>query len=618
MWNDNDTITDFIDFQHFVNAIEKILANNELQPCTIGIYGDWGSGKSSLMRMVESSLAKDEKTLVIKFNGWLFEGYEDAKSVLMGSIIEEIAKKRTLTEKALKLGAKLLKKVDWIKASSGLIKHGLAFAAAGPAGLAITSGADLINKVSEVNYEELLKNINSEESKESTLRMSIREFHEDFEKLLKETKVERLVVFIDDLDRCNPDTIIGTLEAIKLFLFVENSAFVISADERLIKYAVRRRFPEIPGEGIEVGRDYLEKLIQFPIRIPQLSITEIETYINLLFTKLSIEETAFEEVRGKILKSKGVLGESCYNFDNAEEYLGKDIPEDLVDALTISRQITQVLAIGLNGNPRQCKRFLNMLLMRADMANFKVISIQRKILAKLMLLEYFKSETFRALYEMQAASDGKPKELIQIEESVENSSDAKKEKSTEKLGAEYEAWLADDWFKKWVIAEPKLRDVDLRPYFYLSRDQLGTTSVAAQRMTPKAQEVFRKLSSDSEAFRKNGLTDAKDLSQAEASSIFEAISEKVRTSEDLSGDKSILNVLFEFCDERKELLSQMITLLSKLPEAIIPISTPIKLKNLIKGTDFETSGDKVIQEWTKSTKNTKLAKSASNANKRKT
>ena len=150
----------------------------------------------------------------------------------MGSIIEEIAKKRTLTEKALKIGAKLLKKVDWIKASSGLIKHGIAYAA-GPAGLALTSGADVLNTLAEVNYEDLLKNINSEKNKESTLRMSIREFHEDFEKLLKETKVDRLVVFIDDLGRCNPDTIIGTLKAIKRFLFVENSAFVISADERL-------------------------------------------------------------------------------------------------------------------------------------------------------------------------------------------------------------------------------------------------------------------------------------------------------------------------------------------------------------------------------------------------
>ena len=52
-----------------------------------------------------------------------------------------------------------------------------------------------------------------------------------------------------------------------------------------MKYAVRRRFPELPGERAEVGRDYLEKLVQFPVRIPPLGRAEMETYINLLFAE---------------------------------------------------------------------------------------------------------------------------------------------------------------------------------------------------------------------------------------------------------------------------------------------------------------------------------------------
>ena len=73
------------------------------------------------------------------------------------------------------------------------------------------------------------------------------------------------------------DTIIETLEAIKLFLFVPGTAFVIGADDRLVQYAVRQRFPELPGTETEVGRDYLEKLVQFPIRVPPPIITEIES-----------------------------------------------------------------------------------------------------------------------------------------------------------------------------------------------------------------------------------------------------------------------------------------------------------------------------------------------------
>ena len=99
MWNDNDTRIDFIDFQHLISAVTTIIDNDNLLPCTIGLYGDWGSGKSSLMQMVEAHYENDKDVLSIKFNGWLFEGYENAKTVLMGTILDELIKKRTLTEK---------------------------------------------------------------------------------------------------------------------------------------------------------------------------------------------------------------------------------------------------------------------------------------------------------------------------------------------------------------------------------------------------------------------------------------------------------------------------------------------------------------------------------------
>ena len=109
--------------------------------------------------------------------------------------------------------------------------------------------------------------------------------------MLKEANITRLVITIDDLDRCSPETIIPTLEAIKLFLFVPKTAFIIGADEELVRYAVRRRFPELPGDRREVGRDYLEKLIQFPIRIPALGRAEVESYMGLLFAAASKELT---------------------------------------------------------------------------------------------------------------------------------------------------------------------------------------------------------------------------------------------------------------------------------------------------------------------------------------
>src|SRR5690606_13284110 len=304
MWSDNETNLDFIDYQHLVNAVKSIVDNDNLLPCSIGIFGDWGSGKSSLMKMVAENYEKSEEVLVISFNGWLFEGYEDAKTVLMGRIVDEIIKKRKLAERGIKLAAKLLKKIDVMKVGGSALRYGVGFATMGPAGLALASASDMFSKLKEEDYVQYIKDRQENKDHEETLRTNIQEFHRNFEDLINETKIKKIVVLIDDLDRCSPDTVIGTLEAIKLFLFTKDTAFIIGADERLIKHAVRRRFPEIPGDNTEVGRDYLEKLIQYPIRIPPLSDLELTTYINLLFTNLYTDIGEFEHIRISVLEEK--------------------------------------------------------------------------------------------------------------------------------------------------------------------------------------------------------------------------------------------------------------------------------------------------------------------------
>ena len=79
-----------------------------------------------------------------------------------------------------------------------------------------------------------------------------------------------MVVLIDDLDRCLPDVTISTLEAVRLFMFTEKTAFVIAADESMIRYAVKKHFPDVINEnkinaGDTFADKYLEKLIQVPL-----------------------------------------------------------------------------------------------------------------------------------------------------------------------------------------------------------------------------------------------------------------------------------------------------------------------------------------------------------------
>lgn len=118
----------------------------------------------------------------------------------------------------------------------------------------------------------------------------IHAFRTEFSELIDAAEVDRLIVIVDDLDRCLPKTAIATLEAIRLFLMVPKTAFVIGADELMIEYAVKEHFPDLPPSSGPVGyaRNYLEKLIQVPFRVPALGLAETRVYITLLLAELAM------------------------------------------------------------------------------------------------------------------------------------------------------------------------------------------------------------------------------------------------------------------------------------------------------------------------------------------
>lgn len=616
MWNDSETSTDFIDYQHYVNAVAQIIDNQELLPCSIGIFGDWGSGKSSLMKMVEEKYKTEKDTLIIKFNGWLFEGYEDTKTVLMGSIIDEIIGKRTLSEKAKKSAIKLLKKIDILKVSGAAIKYGIGLKTGGLAGLALASSTDIFSNLQDVDYEKYINDKKGVDDKDSdkTTRSNIQEFHKNFEELISETKIDKIIVFIDDLDRCSTETIIGTLEAIKLFLFTKNTAFVLGADERLIKYAVRRRFPELQGDSLEVGREYLEKLIQYPIRIPPLNTHELTTYINLLFTKLHLDVGEFEIVRENILKRKNEIGtglDFVFNFTNANDFVN-NFKEAHKEDLLLSSQITPVLSIGLNGNPRQCKRFLNTLLLRVDMAQSKGITLDKRVLAKLMLLEYFKPETFKLFYESQAKNNGIIEKIEKLEEFSRDSTiiknDEKKAKTEkEVLSIEQEALLQDTWLISWFKSEPSLKNQNLETYYYFSRDKLSISGINLQRMSASALEIFKKMISEAESVSNVGIRDSKTLSIGDASAIFEAITQRISEKGSQKGDNPALKVICSFCQIRTELISQLLIFIETIPEEYLPATVTTWLMDVSKDLVYQETIKKFLQKWSTSTKNSSLA-----------
>lgn len=232
MWSDNETTKDLLNYEVHCDLLKEYLTHKELLPLTIGIFGDWGSGKSSIMRMLEEKFKSEEKVLTIYFNSWLFESYDDAKISLLENIILELSKAQTLSKEAKSKILQLLSKVDYLKlASDGVSKYGkniVDIIATGGIGTAIEAGFSMlqtktIDDLKEADISTLDKYIKKEQ--DNTSKTTIKSFKDDFAELISLTNYDSVVIFIDDLDRCLPERVIDTLEAIKLFLSVENTAF---------------------------------------------------------------------------------------------------------------------------------------------------------------------------------------------------------------------------------------------------------------------------------------------------------------------------------------------------------------------------------------------------------
>ena len=332
---------------------------------------------------------------------------------------------------------------------------------------------------------ENLLNDNEEISEPATKQ--IEEIRKEFEEILKQLSV-KLVVLVDDLDRCLPETAISTLEAMRLLLFVERTAFIIAADEQMIRNGVRAHF-----NGVELSDElvtsYFDKLIQVPIKIPHLGIAEVKVYIVLLFMELEVKrngvrQEAFLEAQNKLSKLLNKAWEDDVTAEKIEGVFDDDTEKTMKEYVAIADQLAGILVSADNGNPRLIKRLLNALEIRKKVAKINGMMLDSGVLIKMLLFERCASEgAFDYLAkEVANAEEGKPEFIQKLEDSLIS-------------GEKYEfpdvTWN-NDFVQKWVLIEPKLGGLDLRPLLYLSRDK-ALSFAAYDELSIKGKELLTAL-----------------------------------------------------------------------------------------------------------------------------
>lgn len=92
MWSDKETTEDLLGYTVHASLLKSVVTNDKNLPITVGLYGDWGSGKTSILKILEEELKNDNDTVVVYFDGWSFESFDDAKMALIQGIVDALEK----------------------------------------------------------------------------------------------------------------------------------------------------------------------------------------------------------------------------------------------------------------------------------------------------------------------------------------------------------------------------------------------------------------------------------------------------------------------------------------------------------------------------------------------
>jgi predicted KAP-like P-loop ATPase len=502
MWTDNETDVDYLNFSGVAQTVAELIVQANARPISIGIAGAWGVGKSSMIQLVQRELEKrdsdKQKFLFVTFNAWLYQGYDDARAALMDVIGEALQLEAEKRKTGIDRTKEFIKRVRWSRVVKFTAAIGAVAAGLPPLAL-LETGRDAVKKVfsgkdasSEAAELETAAEKVSDASggflapkEEYSPPQEINALRESFEAALKELDIT-LVVLIDDLDRCLPETTISTLEAIRLFLFLPRTAFVLAADDQMIRHAVRKHFN---GLDDELVTNYFDKLIQIAIRVPPLGTAEVRAYMMLLYienstldapTKESIREATIAQLKqswqGKRTDLAFIQG------------LGHALPPDLLTRLESADRLAPIMAgaTRIQGNPRLIKRFLNMLRIRMTIARAHGVTVDEAIVTKMLLLERCAPPKVFAeiASDVMKSSVGRAPLLRSHEE-------AAKSGKAEDITAPWN----EQFLQEWLALPPLLATEDLRGVLYVSREHAPLIT-AEDRLSPEGVAVLTGLLSN--------------------------------------------------------------------------------------------------------------------------
>lgn len=332
---DHATGTDLLRYEDFQTALHDILTQAET-PLTVGVFGPWGSGKTSLMQMLHQQLEREGLTArrTVWFTAWKYDRQDALWRAFILRVLDALyprenePKERPRVERPLlqkpgprearliallnRLEESVYQAVDWEEIGPRAINWWQFISNTGKAGAEVAANvgsggffgaAKKALGGEDTPVEEIQKAAEaiSRETRNYHRRQlqHMEEFEATFKEainLLDEKGRGRLIVFVDDLDRCLPEKALEVLEAIKLFLEAPGVIFVLGMDQDVIRQGIEARYAAAfrrqgdEKERLELpiqGDSYLQKIVQIPFHLPALAIEDVAGFIQALHPGLS-------------------------------------------------------------------------------------------------------------------------------------------------------------------------------------------------------------------------------------------------------------------------------------------------------------------------------------------
>jgi len=268
-------------FDEFAQAFAGIILESDPR-FAVGIFGDWGSGKTTLMRAIRRDLEADETVVTLWFNAWRYEREEHLIVPLLDTLREALVdwaeregRDRDLRDRAVQAAATVAK-------AAGAILAGLSVTARAPG---VPGGPELAFDVGRAMADWRQRAEEAAQQPRSLYHASFRALHQSLAEFVERGK-QRIVVFVDDLDRCLPASALEVLESMKLFFDLQGFVFVVGLDREVVQRAIEVKYRSMQAgggaaEGSPVkGSEYIKKIFQIPFALPPISLRQVDSFLE--------------------------------------------------------------------------------------------------------------------------------------------------------------------------------------------------------------------------------------------------------------------------------------------------------------------------------------------------